>query len=113
MLTKGWTDLHKFNDFPDNVEVVLGYYGYNLFFVQMFKEVDNVCCIPKWHSRSKIPYETMHFDTHVWEINFQIPMKVFYLLFISFKYLQILLFYNIRLYFLYICSHWQKILEIS
>lgn len=75
ILTKGWSNLHKFNDFPDNVEVVFGYYGYNLFAVQMFKEVDNVSCIPKWHSRSTMAYQTMHFDTHVWENNSKNPMK--------------------------------------
>ncbi|RHN79278.1 hypothetical protein MtrunA17_Chr1g0175581 [Medicago truncatula] len=36
---------------------------------------DNVSCIPKWHSRSTMPYETMHFDSHVWEYDFKNPMK--------------------------------------
>ena len=45
ILTTGWSDLQKFHDIPANVEVVFGYYGYNLLSVQMFKEADNVSCI--------------------------------------------------------------------
>ena len=39
----------------------------------------------------------MHFDTHVWEFDFQSPMKVIYLLFISFKYVENLILFNIVL----------------
>lgn len=97
ILTTWWYDLQKFHDFSTNVEVVFGYYGYNLFSVQIFKEAGNVRCIPKWHSRSTMPYETMHFDSHVWEYDFKNPMKVIHFLLIYFQYVATNIFYNIVL----------------
>jgi len=70
ILTKGWSNLQIFNDFPDNVEVMFGYYGNNLYYVEMFREITNRTSIPPFHSRSKMSLHTLHFDTHLTRADF-------------------------------------------
>ena len=76
LLTNGWIDVKHYNEFPDNVEVVFGYYGNMMFSVEMFKEVTDHNELPKWHSHNTIPHETTYFDTTLDEYDFNSPMKV-------------------------------------
>lgn len=76
ILIKGWSALQIYHDFPDNVEVLFAYYGNNLYFVEMFKEITDTTCIPPFHSRSKMPLHTIHFENHLTESDFNNPDMV-------------------------------------
>jgi hypothetical protein len=76
ILTEGWSDLQIYNDFPDNVEVLFGYYGHNLYFVEMFREITDRTLIPPFHSLSKMPLHTLHFHTYLTEVDFINPFMV-------------------------------------
>lgn len=64
-LSEGWDKLKEYHGFPDNVEVVFGYYGNNMFGVVMFREMG--CCteFPSYHSRSLLPAKTRIFDVQL------------------------------------------------
>lgn len=76
LLTNGWIEVKHFNEFSEDVEVVFGYYGNNMFVVEMFKEVTNHSELPKWHSRSTVPHQTAYCDTKLDEHDFLSSMKV-------------------------------------
>lgn len=76
LLTNGWIEVKLFNEFPEDVEVVFGYYGNNMFVVEMFKEVTDHSELPKWHSRSTVPHQTAYCDTTLDEHDFLSSMKV-------------------------------------
>ncbi|KEH41747.1 hypothetical protein MTR_1g054485 [Medicago truncatula] len=75
LLTHGWSEFKDFNDLPDNVEIVFGYYGYNMFSVYMFKTIYKHTDLPAWHSRCIIANETAFFDSLLTEEDFHNPMK--------------------------------------
>lgn len=70
ILTKGWSELQNYHDFPDNVEVLFSYYGHNLYFIEKFKEINDKTLIPPFHSQSKMPLHTIHFETHLTDYDF-------------------------------------------
>lgn len=76
LLTNGWIEVKLFNEFPEDVEVVFGYYGNNMFVVEMFKEVTDHSELPKWHSRSTVPHQTAYCDITLDEHDFLSSMKV-------------------------------------
>lgn len=76
LLTNGWIEVKHFNEFPEDVEVVFGYYGNNMFVVEMFKEVTDHSELPKWHSRSTVPHQTAYCDITLDEHDFLSSMKV-------------------------------------
>ena len=78
LLTHGWTEFKYFNDLPDNVEIVFGYYGNNMFSVYMFKTIYNHSELPEWHSRCTITNATAYFDSLLTEDDFLSPLKVFF-----------------------------------
>jgi len=65
ILVEGWSELAAYNEFSQNVEVVFGYYEHNLLCVEMFKEVIDSSCIPKFDNLSSNRVEIIVFDTHV------------------------------------------------
>jgi len=73
-LTEGWSDLKEFHGFPENVEVVFGYYGHNLFRVVML--LTDPTTIPNFHSCSLKSNQTTYFDIRVWEYSFKNPFLV-------------------------------------
>lgn len=81
LLAHGWTEFKDFNDLPENVEIVFGYYGNNMFSVYMFKTIYKHDDLPTWHSRCTIINRTAFFDSLLTEDDFLSPMKVFLLLY--------------------------------
>jgi hypothetical protein len=75
-LSDGWNDIKQFNDFPDDVEVVFGYYGSNVFGVIMCREVNRYIDLPCFHSRSLYPMHTMFFDITLWDKDLTSPILV-------------------------------------
>ncbi|AES60188.1 hypothetical protein MTR_1g041870 [Medicago truncatula] len=75
LLTHGWTEFKDFNDLPENVEIVFGYYENNMFSVYMFKTIYTHDDLPTWHSRCTIINRTAYFDSLLTEDDFLSPMK--------------------------------------
>jgi len=46
------TELKEFYNIPDNVEVILAYFGNHIFKLQSVKQIDVSTSIPSFHSRS-------------------------------------------------------------
>lgn len=76
VLTEGWNELTNFHHMPNNVEVVFGYYGNNYFRIEMFKDVTTSTELPKFHSRSSMRFETVHFHCQVWDDQLQSELFV-------------------------------------
>ena len=74
-LKDGWEELQQYHHFPDNVDIIFGYYGNNLFKVIMFREI--FCCtkIPAFHSRSMYPKEVI---IHISDNDLNTPSLVLY-----------------------------------
>jgi len=77
LLTNGWFEFKNFNDLPNNVEIVFGYYGNNMFSGYMFKTIYKHSELPTWHSRCIIGNESAYFDSLLTKDDFLNPMKVF------------------------------------
>jgi len=76
-LKDGWVELQQYHNFPDNVDIIFGYYGNNIFKVIMFREI--FCCdkIPAFHSRSMYPNEVIKFDITICEDDLNSPIMVY------------------------------------
>ncbi|XP_039688948.1 uncharacterized protein [Medicago truncatula] len=75
-LKDGWEPLQQYHHFPDNVDIIFGYYGNNLFKVIMFREVFCATKIPSFHSRSMYPEEVIIFDIHISDNDLNTPIKM-------------------------------------
>jgi hypothetical protein len=62
LIVEGWKELKNYEEFPDNVQVVFGYYGGSIFGIVAFKEISCPDEIPAFHSRSLDPKLTTWFD---------------------------------------------------
>jgi hypothetical protein len=62
LLNEGWESFKKFHKLPDDVEVVLQYFGHDLFGVKSFKKLGGAATIPSFHSRSLAPNKTNFFE---------------------------------------------------
>ncbi|KAK2360331.1 hypothetical protein QL285_011009 [Trifolium repens] len=62
LLNEGWESFKKFHNLPDDVEVVLQYFGHDLFGVKSFKKLAGGASIPPFHSRSFVPKKTDFFQ---------------------------------------------------
>jgi hypothetical protein len=62
LLNEGWESFKKFHNLPDDVEVVLQYFGHDLFGVKSFKKLGDATAIPAFHSRSFAPKKTTFFE---------------------------------------------------
>jgi hypothetical protein len=62
LLNEGWESFKKFHNLPDDVEVVLQYFGHDLFGVKSFKQLGDEATISEFHSRSFAPKKTTFFE---------------------------------------------------
>jgi len=70
-LTNGWITLQQYYNFLNNVHVMFAYYGimygFNIFKVQSFHEVNSFYQLPTFHTRSLRQNETKFFDLQLWD----------------------------------------------
>jgi hypothetical protein len=62
LITKGMTEFKEFYNIPDNVEVILSYYGNHIFKLQTYNLIDISTPIPSFHSRSTDTSKTILFE---------------------------------------------------
>lgn len=62
LITKGMTELKEFYNIPDNVEVMLVYFGNHIFKLQSFKQINISTPVPTFHSRSTNSSNTVLFE---------------------------------------------------
>ena len=76
LLNEGWESFKKFHNLPDDVEVVLQYFGHDLFGVISFKELAGGASIPPFHSRSFVPKKTDFFQFNLTNMRVDNPKLV-------------------------------------
>jgi len=66
-ITYDWITLKQHYNFPNNVNVIFGYYGMNIFKVESFEEVHLFNQLPAFYSRCLRQNETKIFDIQLWD----------------------------------------------
>ncbi|CAI8591990.1 unnamed protein product [Vicia faba] len=73
LLVSCWTELPKYYELPNDVVIVLSYYGNNNFEVVGFKEITAFEELPNFHSRFINHKEIYAFDVDLSPISMSIP----------------------------------------
>jgi hypothetical protein len=76
ILIQGWNKFKDFNDLPNNVQILMIYWGNNHYQIDEIFDLDGNRSIPSFHSRSLHPKETTFFDVEITAGNIHAPKLV-------------------------------------